>query len=974
MEADASPAPSPSALNFPFHQGDFSSFGDLFSQSQTPNLQNNGYSQHPSPTAPSNALSPGQNFADLLAEFTLPGTVLSPQTGEITAGPGSEGHELNEAGGGYSNAPSPQQHQASNGGGGSEISNEVNFQFQQFIAASLANGTSGAPTLAPQQYTPQPVYQSRSHTHQSSPAGSLSQSLPGSHAPSPLPNYSNAPPSNPIYQPQHQHQQQPSSQAPYVVVPNPYPVGPSQYSIPPQQAALFAQQFAILQSQGQQQMANVLAQAQAIVQANQMAQQQHQQQRQQQSYSVGSQSTSADGEWRENEFLFSPLMSPAMTPGSAFTAASSLPPSTGPLPLSTPSDYFPPLTSPALGPQMYSTDQQHSLSQRNSLQGLVDGVGALSTQLPPGSPLVYPYQSPRMHAHDAGSNTAAGSGRRGASSASKKARPSPLIKASDPVLDPNRRKRRTTASNGNKSATTSPYIAASNPSSKNGSTPGAFSTGSSAGGTSQKTSPTEQNTGFDTPSPVDLASSSFSLKGAGIALEGLPIPPPSFSSSHSAPQHYQHEPMGPPPPPSHSHSVQPTAAPHQLSTSASSSGSSFNPITPATIMNFSSDFDISTLSSLSPALGPTLEDPVGSAFASVQNSPILLPEPSSTDTSAAPTPVVSSSLHGTDAGGEEEEYLGPSTVSAAGKAKSSRRSAAGSAKASPALRAVDAKGKGKASAGEGGGGGRKSTSTTKQAKIAPSPKIVASPKIKSIIADTVPEAHSRSATRATSDLDVAAPPTVDNRRSTHKLAEQKRRDSLKLCFDELRKLLPPIMPFVDDGNRRPGEGNVGGQRNGEMDPENPNKGVSKVALLRRSNEYLEILKERIERRDRAITALRRQNEDLKSKQKNLGTIPDERDEEEDEEETDDFDVPGLDLDLDNIDGGERAAGNLAFYEDLDFYAHVAALPVAPRRASTSSSRRNSVNASTGSKPTTRRSTRNSASQQSATNEAMDVEA
>ncbi|GAA5993519.1 hypothetical protein JCM5350_008187, partial [Sporobolomyces pararoseus] len=446
MEAEPSPGPSPSSINFPFQQGDFSSFGDLFSQSHSQSLppsnnSSNTYSQHPSPSAPSNALSPGQNFADLLAEFTLPGTALSPPRNGEDGNPG-QSQVAGGGGGGYSNAPSPQQQQnGGGGGGGNDLSNEVNLQFQQFIAASLA-GTSSAPTPTPQlqqqqqqqqqqQYTPQSLYQS----HQSSPAGSHAHSLPSSHAPSPLPNYSsNPPPSNPMYQ-----QQQPIHQAaPYVVIPNPDSVGPQQYSIPTSQAQLFAQQFAMLQSQGQQQMANVLAQAQAIVQANQIAQQQQQQQQQQ--HSVGSQSTSADGEWRENEFVFSPLMSPAMTPGSVFTAASSLPPSTGPLPMSAPSDFFPPLTSPALGPQMYSTDHQH-LSHRNSLQGLVDGVGALSTQLPPpGSPHVFPYQSPRMHPHDAGSHTAAGSGRRGASSTNKKARPSPLIKATDPTIDPNRRK------------------------------------------------------------------------------------------------------------------------------------------------------------------------------------------------------------------------------------------------------------------------------------------------------------------------------------------------------------------------------------------------------------------------------------------------------------------------------------------------------------------------------------------------------
>jgi hypothetical protein len=129
-------------------------------------------------------------------------------------------------------------------------------------------------------------------------------------------------------------------------------------------------------------------------------------------------------------------------------------------------------------------------------------------------------------------------------------------------------------------------------------------------------------------------------------------------------------------------------------------------------MNFSSDFDISTLSSLSPALGPVSDETTlpGSAFASVQNSPILLPQVET----------------GVQQGGEEEEKIGASTVSSAGKAKTARKSA--SVKASPALRAVDAKGKGKA---EGGAGGRKAS--TKQAKIAPASKVAPSPKIKASI-------------------------------------------------------------------------------------------------------------------------------------------------------------------------------------------------------------------------------------------------
>jgi hypothetical protein len=102
-------------------------------------------------------------------------------------------------------------------------------------------------------------------------------------------------------------------------------------------------------------------------------------------------------------------------------------------------------------------------------------------------------------------------------------------------------------------------------------------------------------------------------------------------------------------------------------------------------------------------------------------------------------------------------------------------------------------------------------------------------------------------------------PSDSNKKTSHKAAEQKRRDSLKNCFEDLRKILPPVQilfPDFEDGPKRPGEGNVGGSRSGNVDPQNPNKGVSKVALLRRSNEYILILHSRLERRERAIQVLR----------------------------------------------------------------------------------------------------------------------
>lgn len=126
---------------------------------------------------------------------------------------------------------------------------------------------------------------------------------------------------------------------------------------------------------------------------------------------------------------------------------------------------------------------------------------------------------------------------------------------------------------------------------------------------------------------------------------------------------------------------------------------------------------------------------------------------------------------------------------------------------------------------------------------------------------------------------------LDQRRTSHKAAEQKRRDSLKHCFDELRGLLPGIA--VDDA--MPGGSVLGpdGTREDQLaegfDPEalaqaaantsseeglrpdicvltpeqarEANRSVAKVLLLRHSNEYLVRLKRRIERRDAATQAL-----------------------------------------------------------------------------------------------------------------------
>ena len=107
------------------------------------------------------------------------------------------------------------------------------------------------------------------------------------------------------------------------------------------------------------------------------------------------------------------------------------------------------------------------------------------------------------------------------------------------------------------------------------------------------------------------------------------------------------------------------------------------------------------------------------------------------------------------------------------------------------------------------------------------------------------------------------PPQV--RKSSHKAAEQKRRDSLKTSFDDLRLLLPPIPLPSDEGFPDepilPGAMPPRGPPKGSAD--GPNRGVSKLQLLRCGNEFIKVLKGRIDRRDDEIERLRREVQRLR---------------------------------------------------------------------------------------------------------------
>lgn len=124
----------------------------------------------------------------------------------------------------------------------------------------------------------------------------------------------------------------------------------------------------------------------------------------------------------------------------------------------------------------------------------------------------------------------------------------------------------------------------------------------------------------------------------------------------------------------------------------------------------------------------------------------------------------------------------------------------------------------------------------------------------------------------------------DSRRTSHKAAEQKRRDSLKYCFDELRGMLPPIT--LDE--EAPGGSSLGPDgltedeeaegfdRADVMDPEyskTANRAISKVALLRHSNEWIIRLRNRLARRDAALAIARHEIEQLRTTLMANGIMP-----------------------------------------------------------------------------------------------------
>jgi hypothetical protein len=94
------------------------------------------------------------------------------------------------------------------------------------------------------------------------------------------------------------------------------------------------------------------------------------------------------------------------------------------------------------------------------------------------------------------------------------------------------------------------------------------------------------------------------------------------------------------------------------------------------------------------------------------------------------------------------------------------------------------------------------------------------------------------------------------KKTSHKDAEQKRRDSLKTSFDNLRLLLPPIPLPSEEANLEPLLPGAMPPRGPPRPGGGPNTSVSKLQLLRCGNDYIRLLKGRVERRDAEIEKLR----------------------------------------------------------------------------------------------------------------------
>ncbi|CAG8467479.1 2869_t:CDS:2 [Gigaspora rosea] len=109
--------------------------------------------------------------------------------------------------------------------------------------------------------------------------------------------------------------------------------------------------------------------------------------------------------------------------------------------------------------------------------------------------------------------------------------------------------------------------------------------------------------------------------------------------------------------------------------------------------------------------------------------------------------------------------------------------------------------------------------------------------------------------------------SLESRRTTHKAAEQKRRDSLKQSFDELKKVVPlhSITSNNTKGNsNKNGNGNDRNTTKGKIcDSNGSPKNVSKLLLLKRAHDHIVELQQQSKEKDELIQKLTNELDELK---------------------------------------------------------------------------------------------------------------
>ncbi|CEH13059.1 MLX INTERACTOR ALPHA [Ceraceosorus bombacis] len=448
---------------------------------------------------------------------------------------------------------------------------------------------------------------------------------------------------------------------------------------------------------------------------------------------------------------FTPLESPAITPASVFSNASTA---------TTTADFFSPLTSPALRPQIPTSDlmlppSASSAAARLHAASTSPAFGPQRTGAPPSaSPLALMGHSKPLPRKNRSTT---------AEARANKMRPSPLVKPTAPA-----RSGRSRGDSAASSGLTSPATA----------TPGEGHSRSGSGSQNRSTISSSAASSNSAPAPSSTNSSalpSFTpvMAGSGKSLDASPS---EGAASTPSPIDLSASSMPPPPAPSNS-----------------------KPLTPGSIMG------------IAPKSGTGNGNGLGGAS-------------SSSSSKAKQKAAVSDAKAVTFAEGADSNDGSPGTGSNGNATQPNN----------------------------GGVGGALSALRN----IAPG--------------------HLSAAEKEEWTVHKAAGGgALDSRRTSHKAAEQKRRDSLKYCFDELRGMLPAIT--LDDD--APGGSYLGSDGRAEdieverFDPAElcdgeasrlANRAISKVALLRHSNEYLVRIASRLVRRDKALLDARAEIVQLRS--------------------------------------------------------------------------------------------------------------